>query len=74
LDELNMTRIAAKFMPKLLTDDQKQHWLEVRVKERVRNDPDFLSKVITVMKVGFMGMTLKQNSNHPSGSVHLHPG
>jgi histone-lysine N-methyltransferase SETMAR len=44
-----MRRIAAKFMPKLLTDDQKQQWLEVsmELKEQVRNDPDFLSKVVT---------------------------
>jgi histone-lysine N-methyltransferase SETMAR len=49
LDKLNMRRIAAKFVPRLLTDDQKQHRLEVRMKlkEQVRNDPDFLSKVVT---------------------------
>jgi hypothetical protein len=66
-DELNMRRIAAKFVPRLLSDDQKQHRLEVcmELKEQVRNDPDFL---------GFMGTTLQQNSNLPSGSVHLHPG
>jgi hypothetical protein len=48
-DELNMRRIAAKFMPRLLTDDQKQHQLEVcmELKEQVTNDPDFLSKVGT---------------------------
>ena len=37
-------------MPRLLlTDDQKQHRLEVSMdlKEHVSNDPDFLSKVIT---------------------------
>jgi hypothetical protein len=52
-------------MPRLLTDDKKQHWLKVsmELKQQVRNDPDFLSKVIMI-KVGFMGMTLKQNSNH----------
>jgi histone-lysine N-methyltransferase SETMAR len=44
-----MRRIAAKFVPRLLTDDQKQHRLEVcmELKEHVRNDPDFLSKVVT---------------------------
>jgi hypothetical protein len=37
-----MKQIAAKFMPRLLTDDQKQHWLEVSVelKEQVNNDPE----------------------------------
>jgi hypothetical protein len=40
---------AAKFMPRLLTDDQKQNELEIsmKLKERVRNDPEFISKVIT---------------------------
>jgi outer membrane lipoprotein-sorting protein len=47
-DELNVRQIAAKFVPRLLTDDQKQHRLEVSMKrkEQVRNDPDFLSKVV----------------------------
>jgi hypothetical protein len=75
-DELNMRRIAAKFVPRLLTDDQKQHRLVVcmELKEQVRNDPDFLSKVVTGDESWIMGTTLKQNSNRPSGSVHLHPG
>jgi hypothetical protein len=44
-----MRPIAAKFVPRLLTDDQKQHRLEVcmELKEQVRSDPDFLSKVVT---------------------------
>jgi hypothetical protein len=48
-DELDMRRIAAKFVPRLLTDDQKQRRLEVCMerKEQVRNGPDFLSKVVT---------------------------
>jgi histone-lysine N-methyltransferase SETMAR len=46
--KLNMRQIAAKFVPRLLTDDQKRHRLEVsmELKEQVRNDPDFLSKVV----------------------------
>jgi len=45
---LNMKQTAAKFVPRLLTDDQKQHRLEVSVelKKQVRNDPDSPSKVI----------------------------
>jgi histone-lysine N-methyltransferase SETMAR len=48
-EELNMRHIAAKFVPRLLTDDQKQHSLEVsmELKKQVRNDPDFLYKVVT---------------------------
>lgn len=41
--------IAAKFVPKLMTDVKKQHRLEVFVElpQQVRNDLDFLSKVVT---------------------------
>jgi hypothetical protein len=48
-DILGVRLIAARFVPRLLTDDRKQHWLEISVdlEEHVRNDPDFLSKVIT---------------------------
>ena len=48
-DEIGMRLFAAKFVPRLLTDDRKQHRLEVSMdlKEHVSNDPDFLSKVIT---------------------------
>jgi hypothetical protein len=40
-----MRLIAAKFVPRLLTDDQKQHQLEVSMdlKEHVIYDPGFLS-------------------------------
>ena len=42
LDELNMKQTAAKFVPRLLTDNQKQHQLEVimELKKQIRNDPD----------------------------------
>jgi histone-lysine N-methyltransferase SETMAR len=48
-DEIGMRLITAKFMPRLLTDNRKQHRLEVSLnrKEHVSNDPDLLSKVIT---------------------------
>jgi hypothetical protein len=48
LDKLNMKQTAAKFVPRLLTDDQKQHQLEfiMELKEQVRNDPDSPSKVV----------------------------
>jgi hypothetical protein len=52
-----MRRIAAKFVPKLLTDDQKQHRLDVcmELKEQVRNDRDFLSKVVTGDEIWIYG-------------------
>jgi hypothetical protein len=41
--------VAAKFVPRLLQNEQKQHRLEV-CKERqqqLQEDPDFLSKAVT---------------------------
>ena len=59
--ELNMMRIAAKFMPRLLTDEQKYHRLEVRMKlqDHVRNDQDFLFKVVTSDEIWAYGTTRK---------------
>jgi hypothetical protein len=48
-DDLNMRRIAAKFVPRLLSNDQKEHRVVVcrELKDQARDDPDFISKVIT---------------------------
>jgi hypothetical protein len=55
--ELNMSWIAAKFVPGLVTDDKKQHRLEISIelKEQVRNDPDILSKVVTGDEIWIYG-------------------
>ena len=44
-----MQRIASKFVPRLLSVDQKQQWLDIYLdlKENASNDPSFLSNVIT---------------------------
>jgi len=48
-DDLNMRRIAAKFVPRLLNSDQRDHRVQVctELQEVVRHDPNFLSRVIT---------------------------
>ena len=48
-DELNMRRIAAKFVPRLLNNEQRDHWVQVctELQNAVRHDPNFLSRVIT---------------------------
>ncbi|PNF32071.1 hypothetical protein B7P43_G05722 [Cryptotermes secundus] len=50
-EELNMRRIAAKFVPRLLQNEQKQHRLEVcrELQQQLQEDPNFLSKVVTVV-------------------------
>ncbi|XP_067937020.1 protein GVQW3-like [Watersipora subatra] len=48
-DDLNMHRVAAKFVPRLLNDDQKQRRIDIcsELKTAVLHDPDFLKTVIT---------------------------
>jgi hypothetical protein len=46
-DELNTRRIAAKFVPKLLSNDQKGHRIAVCTELKAENDPNFISNIIT---------------------------
>ena len=47
--DLNMRRVAAKFVPRLLTQDQKNTRLTLcqDLKNQIESDPYFLSKVVT---------------------------
>jgi hypothetical protein len=42
-------RISDKFVPRLLSDDQKIHCISVcrEIKQQVRDDPNFISSIIT---------------------------
>jgi histone-lysine N-methyltransferase SETMAR len=44
-----MRRISAKFVPRLLSDDQKAHRVSVcrELKQQVTDDPNFISNIIT---------------------------
>lgn len=57
MHKLNMRWIATEFTPRLLTDNQKKLRLEfyTELKNEVRNNPDFLSKMVTVVKVWSTG-------------------
>jgi hypothetical protein len=48
-DNLNMRRISAKFVPRLLSDDLKAHCISVgrELKQQTRDDPNFISNIIT---------------------------
>jgi len=50
IEQLNMNRIAAKFVPRVLTHDQKDNRVAIcqELKETVINDPTLLLNVITV--------------------------
>ena len=47
--DLNMHRIAAKFVPRLLTPKQKEHRVAIcqELRQHALNDPSFMSRVIT---------------------------
>ena len=47
--DLSMRPVSVKFIPKLLSDEQKQHRLQVvqEMINRSKNDPDLLNRVIT---------------------------
>jgi hypothetical protein len=47
--DLNMHRIAAKFVPRLLTPEQKEHRVAIcqELRQRAVDDPSFMSRVIT---------------------------
>ncbi|UYV78510.1 hypothetical protein LAZ67_16001822 [Cordylochernes scorpioides] len=49
INDLGMRRVAAKFIPKLLNCDQKQHRMNIanEMLDSVRDDPNLLQKVIT---------------------------
>jgi hypothetical protein len=46
---LNMRRIAAKFVPRLLTNDQKQRCVNVclELRQKANEDPTFISRIVT---------------------------
>jgi histone-lysine N-methyltransferase SETMAR len=47
--DLNMHRIAAKFVPRLLTPEQKEHFVTIcqELRQRAMDDSSFMSRVIT---------------------------
>jgi hypothetical protein len=44
-----MRQVSAKFVPRLLTEEQKDNCVNVccDLKEELRNDPNFLTKIVT---------------------------
>ena len=63
-----MHRVAAKFVPRLMTSDQQAHRVQVcqDLLDHSENDKEFLLKIITV-KTTVLVMTWKQRSNLHSG-------
>jgi len=64
-----MRRVNAKFVPRLLTDDQKENLFEIRQEllAKANGYENYLKNIITGKKRWFMGMMLKQRCNRRSG-------
>ncbi|UYV71913.1 hypothetical protein LAZ67_9001124 [Cordylochernes scorpioides] len=70
INDLGMRRIAAKFVPKLLNCDQKQHRMNIanEMLDSVRDDPNLLQRVITGDEAWVYGYEWKPKLNHLNGS------
>lgn len=73
-EDLGMKRVAAKFVPRLLTAEQKQGRVEAccALKEESRSDPNFFQKLSQVTKLGAMVTILNQSNNQASGRLQVH--
>ena len=62
-------------MPRLLTEEWKNKHVNVcyDLQEDLRNDPQFLTKLQQVMRVGATAMTLSQSGSQISGSHQIRP-
>ena len=68
-EKLQMCRVSAKFVPRLLTDDQKENRIEIsqELLANANGNENFLKNIITGMRRGFMGMMLKPRCSHRNG-------
>lgn len=66
-DVLYMRRIAAKFVPRLLGDEQKQHRLAIcrQLREKTKDDPNFITKIITGDEVWLYGYDVEVKPQSP---------
>ena len=71
-EELQMRRVSAKFVPRLLTAEQKKDRVSIctDLRERAQNDPKFTSSVITGDESWIYGYDLEKTKCPPSGKLH----
>ena len=71
-EDLQMRRVTANSVPRLLTAEQKDDCMSICTDfhERAQNDPNFKSSVITVDECWVYGMTRKQSICPPSRTRH----
>jgi len=73
-EDLKMRRVASKFMPRLLSVDQKQQRLDVclDLRENAANEPSFLSNVIKGDETWVYAYKRKPKLNPVNGKVRVH--
>ncbi|GFU20161.1 protein GVQW3 [Trichonephila clavipes] len=74
-DNLNMQKVCAKMVPKILTFEQQATRKNVctDILDAIKNDPNLLEKVITCnVNPGFLRMIRKQSANPCIGRLQLH--
>jgi hypothetical protein len=71
---LNTHCIATQFVPRLLTNDQKQRHVNVclELQEKANKDPTFISRIMMGDESLIMVMIQEQSNNHHSGRAHNH--
>ena len=75
-DDLGMREVSAKWVPKCLNADEKCQRCQSseQIWEFFRRDPnDFLSRLLTRTKPGYITMTRRQSDNQWIGSTTAHP-
>jgi histone-lysine N-methyltransferase SETMAR len=70
-----MCRIAAKFVPRLLTNDQKRRHvsLYLELREKANEDPTFISRIVTGDESWIYGYDPEKESNRCNGRAHNQP-
>ena len=67
--DLSIHRVAAKFVPRFLIPEQKEHRIVIcqELHQRAVVNPTFMSWVITGTRVGSMGIIPRLNNSHRNG-------
>ena len=73
-EDLRMRRVSAKFVPKLLTEEQKELRKEIckDMLDCANHDPEFMKTIITGDETWVYGYDPEKNSNLPNGSIRNH--
>uniref|UniRef100_V5I943 Uncharacterized protein n=2 Tax=Anoplophora glabripennis TaxID=217634 RepID=V5I943_ANOGL len=68
-EKLNLHRVATRFVPRLMTEQQKENRVDVcpQLLEQSNDDEIFIQKITTGDKAGFTATTLRQKFNHHDG-------